>query len=493
MVLLLHSPLSPLPAHHFLVSKQPFIHTPITRTGSEPGPDPSAYLLRSIRVSAAGTPAADRKEEHVVIVGAGIASLATAVSLHRLGVKSVVLDLGESLRTGGTSLTLFKNGWRVLDAIGVGNDLRTQFLEIQGRDGDLRNASFFSTRNCTSLKHRIKPERLNFQTKNNRQKLCRMMVKSQDGRELRSFRFKDEDESQEVRAVERRILLETLADQLPSDSISFGSKLRKIERSESGGTLLELTDGSSISAKIVIGCDGIRSPVAKWMGFSEPRYVGHCAFRGLGFYPGGQLFEPRVNYIYGRGLRAGFVPVSPTKVYWFICFNSSTPGPKITDPSVLKKQATEAVQNWPSELLNIINLTPDDTIIRTPLVDRWLWPTISPPASSGKIVLVDDAWHPMTLNLGQGACCALEDAVVLARKLASAIKSGSTSVEDALRSYSNERWPRIFPLTVRANLVGSLLQWDNPAVCSVRNNVIIPKVVRLGPMLEHTNFDCEPL
>ncbi|KAI8560564.1 hypothetical protein RHMOL_Rhmol04G0267400 [Rhododendron molle] len=430
MVLLLHSPLSPLPAHHFLVSKQPFIHTPITRTGSEPGPDPSAYLLRSIRVSAAGTPAADRKEEHVVIVGAGIASLATAVSLHRLGVKSVVLDLGESLRTGGTSLTLFKNGWRVLDAIGVGNDLRTQFLEIQG---------------------------------------------------------------QEVRAVERRILLETLADQLPSDSISFGSKLRKIERSESGGTLLELTDGSSISAKIVIGCDGIRSPVAKWMGFSEPRYVGHCAFRGLGFYPGGQLFEPRVNYIYGRGLRAGFVPVSPTKVYWFICFNSSTPGPKITDPSVLKKQATEAVQNWPSELLNIINLTPDDTIIRTPLVDRWLWPTISPPASSGKIVLVDDAWHPMTLNLGQGACCALEDAVVLARKLASAIKSGSTSVEDALRSYSNERWPRIFPLTVRANLVGSLLQWDNPAVCSVRNNVIIPKVVRLGPMLEHTNFDCEPL
>ncbi|KAF7145273.1 hypothetical protein RHSIM_Rhsim04G0160100 [Rhododendron simsii] len=407
---------------------------------------------RSIRVSVAGTPATNRKEEHVVIVGAGIAGLATAVSLHRLGVKSVVLEQGESLRTGGTSLTLFKNGWRVLDAIGVGNDLRTQFLEIQG-----------------------------------------MMVKSQDGRELRSFMFKDEDESQEVRAVERRILLETLADQLPPDSISFGSKLGKIERSESGGTLLELADGSSISAKIVIGCDGIRSPVAKWMGFSEARYVGHCAFRGLGFYPGGQPFEPKVNYIYGRGLRAGFVPVSPTKVYWFICFNSSTPGPKITDPSVLKKQATEAVQNWPSELLNIINLTPDDTIIKTPLVDRWLWPTISPPASSGKIVLVGDAWHPMTPNLGQGACCALEDAVVLARKLASAIKTGSTSVEDALRSYSNERWPRIFPLTVRANLVGSLLQWDNPAVCSVRNNVIIPKVVRLGPMLEHTNFDCEPL
>lgn len=43
-----------------------------------------------------------------------------------------MLEQAESLRTGGASLTLFKNGWRVLDAIGVGNVLRTQFLEIQG-------------------------------------------------------------------------------------------------------------------------------------------------------------------------------------------------------------------------------------------------------------------------------------------------------------------------------------------------------------------------
>lgn len=43
-----------------------------------------------------------------------------------------MLEQGESLRTGGTSHTLFKNGWKALDAIGVGNDLRSQFLEIQG-------------------------------------------------------------------------------------------------------------------------------------------------------------------------------------------------------------------------------------------------------------------------------------------------------------------------------------------------------------------------
>lgn len=118
-------------------------------------------------------------------------------------------------------------------------------------------------------------------------------------------------------------------------------------------------------------------------------------------------------------------------------------------------------QVQPAELKNIIDITPDETISRTPLVDRWLWPAVSPPASSGKVVLVGDAWHPMTPNLGQGACCALEDAVILARKLADAIKAGPDSIDDALRTYGSERWPRVFPLTIRASLVGSLLQWDN--------------------------------
>lgn len=160
---------------------------------------------------------------------------------------------------------------------------------------------------------------------------------------------------------------------------------------------------------------------------------------------------------------------------------------------MLKKLAKELIKNWPPELLKLIDLTPDETISKAPLVDRWLWPGISPPASAGKVVLVGDAWHPMTPNLGQGACCALEDAVILTRKLADGIKSGPESIEGALRAYGEERWPRIFPITIRANLVGSLLQWDDPLVCSVRDNVVIPKLVRLGSMLEHTNFECEPL
>ncbi|KAL6862187.1 hypothetical protein ACP4OV_016836 [Aristida adscensionis] len=400
----------------------------------------------------AASASALRAEEGVVVVGAGVAGLATAVALRRLGVGAAVLEQGEALRAGGTSLTLFKNGWRVLDAIGVADELRAKYLRIQG---------------------------------------MRMRSPAAGGRDLREFNFEEEAPGQEVRAVERRVLLETLASKLPAGTISFSSKLKSIAEQGPDGILLELEDGRQVLAKIVIGCDGVNSPIARWMGFSEPRYVGHMAFRGLAEYADGQPFEPKVNYIYGRGVRAGFVPVSPTKVYWFICFNKQDPGPKITDPAALQSEALDLVRGWPSDLLAVMRSTPEGAVVRTPLVDRWLWPGLAPPASrGGRVVLAGDAWHPMTPNLGQGACCALEDAVVLARRLAGA-GADAAAAGAAMRGYEAERWARVFPLTARAGLVGALVQWENAAVCAARDGVVIPRLVRLGPFLEHTNFECD--
>ncbi|KAH9622189.1 hypothetical protein KSS87_009576 [Heliosperma pusillum] len=434
----------------------PLLSTPFLPCFPPPRFTQNAYKFTCSSTSSLNSNTGQRNEE-IVIVGAGIAGLATALALHRLGIQSLVLEQTDGLRTGGTSLTLFKNGWSVLDVLGVGDQLRSQFLQIQGNS---------------------------FHT---------LTLKSDQGTELRSFDFKDVDQSQEVRAVERRVLLQTLASELPSGSVQFSSKLAEIEEdNNTGETKLKLTNGAVLSAKIVIACDGIRSPIARWMGFPEPKYAGHCAFRGLAYYPEGQPYKPRVNYIYGRGLRAGFVPVSPAKVYWFICYNSNSPGPKITDPKELKKQALALVKNWPPELPETINITPEETISRAALEDRWLWPGLTPPVSKGGVVLVGDAWHPMTPNLGQGGCCALEDSVILAKNLSKAIRTQGT-IKDAFRSYEDERWPRIFPLTIRANLVGGLLQWENPVICSLRNGIVIPKIVQLKPLLEHTNFSCEPL
>ncbi|KAI4997617.1 hypothetical protein ZWY2020_052959 [Hordeum vulgare] len=426
---------------------------PLTTFVSSPARHPCSYPYHRPRrgaVSASSSSSSSAKAEDVVIVGAGIAGLATALSLRRLGVSATVLEQGPALRAGGTSLTLFKNGWRVLDSIGVADELRAKYLRVQGM----------------------------------------RMRSSAGGRDLREFSFEEEAPVQEVRAVERGALLATLASKLPPGAISFSSKLKSVAGQGPDGTLLELQDGRQILSKVVVGCDGVNSPIARWMGFSEPRFVGHMAFRGLADYAGGQPFESKVNYIYGRGVRAGFVPVSPTKVYWFICFNSATPGPKTTDAAELKREALGLVRGWPDDLVAVMRSTPDDAVVKTPLVDRWLWPGLAPPASRGGVVLVGDAWHPMTPNLGQGACCALEDAVVLARHLAPAVLSGGGDVGEALRGYESERWGRVFPLTARAGLVGALVQWGNPVVCAVRDGVVIPRLVRLGPFLEHTNFEC---
>ncbi|KMZ62231.1 Monooxygenase, FAD-binding protein [Zostera marina] len=405
---------------------------------------PSRKRYSSIVRSVAGPP----REESIVIVGAGIGGLATAVSLKRLGIEAVVIEQGESLRTTGTSLGVFKNGWRVLDSIGVGDELRTQFAKLKG--------------------------------------LC---FRSEDGKELASMSIEGIP-GQEIRPVERRVLLETLAKKLPPDTIRFSSGMKSIQQNGNGKLLLDLDDGTQLLAKIVIGADGVRSRVAKWMGFPEPRYVGQCAFRGVAIYPEGQPFGQKLSNFYGRGLRIGCIPVSATKLYWFVVYNASSPGPKIQDPIALKKVALELIRNCPADIQAIVEKTPDESILKTRLVDRWLWPVVSPSGSSGGAVVIGDAWHPMTPNLGQGACSTLEDAISLALKIGEAIGGDPQNINRALVEYSKERWSRVSYLTVRSYLVGSFLQWENPLICGIRDRIIIPKFLNLDQFLSHTNFEC---
>jgi hypothetical protein len=78
--------------------------------------------------------------------------------------------------------------------------------------------------------------------------------------------------------------------------------------------------------QVLVGCDGGNSVVAKWMGFSQPRPVGQVTIRGISEYRNGHTFDPVVHQIMGQGTRAGIVPVSQTKVYWFVLFKASPSG-----------------------------------------------------------------------------------------------------------------------------------------------------------------------
>ena len=82
----------------------------------------------------------------------------------------------------------------------------------------------------------------------------------------------------------------------------------------------------------------------------------------------------------------------------------------------------------------------------------------------GRATLLGDAAHPMTPNLGQGACQAIEDAVVLARCLGS-----GDGIPGSLRLYEERRLRRTTTVVRRSRLVGRVTQLENPLLCRLRD------------------------
>ncbi|KAM0007936.1 putative 3-hydroxybenzoate 6-monooxygenase [Helianthus debilis subsp. tardiflorus] len=71
-------------------------------------------------------------DDEVVIIGAGICGLATALALHKKGIKSLVMERAESLRNvTGAAIGIRPNGWRALDQLGVAETLRRTAIPLQ--------------------------------------------------------------------------------------------------------------------------------------------------------------------------------------------------------------------------------------------------------------------------------------------------------------------------------------------------------------------------
>ncbi|KAL9262831.1 Monooxygenase 3-like protein, partial [Drosera capensis] len=156
-----------------------------------------------------------KQEEEIVIVGAGIAGLAVASGLHRLGFKSLVLESSDCLRATGAALRIWTNGWQALDALGIGDSLRSQHVRLEA----------LVANSCVA---EVAMAEISFITK------------------------KPSGGVHEVRGLRRKVLLETLALDLPSESIRFTSKVVAIE--ESGYfKVVHLADGATIKAKVLIG------------------------------------------------------------------------------------------------------------------------------------------------------------------------------------------------------------------------------------------------
>ncbi|CAK9211090.1 unnamed protein product [Sphagnum troendelagicum] len=417
-------------------------------------------------------------EERIVIVGGGVGGLACALALHRVGLKAVVLEQAPTLRAEGSALTLWTNAFRVLDILGIGDQLRKDHLSIEANNGILISQDV----------------------------VYRRMYLMSEGMDTGFGCHRPH----ELRAIERRILLDALAEQLPPGTIRFNSRVKCITKVDGvqGVTHLELQDGTIYSSKIVVGVDGVNSVVAEWMGLPKAKIVGQVSVRGLAVFPDGQNFKPEVHYYVGKGTRGGVVPISTTKASWFVNWNDWSSGP-FKDPKLSKEDSLKHVEGW-SLLTPCIENTAIDYITKSALKHRLNSHESSSQVFDG-VTLAGDASHPSTPNLGQGACCALEDAIVLAQKLSGALnpnteilKTDQNSdgninqmVEDeklrqrintALLEFQAERHERTHPLVVQAYNTGMLMQSDWSLVCFLRNWFIIPRINR-QTFLQHTLFD----
>ncbi|CAM0870836.1 unnamed protein product [Alopecurus aequalis] len=212
-----------------------------------------------------------QEEEAIVIVGAG---LAVALGLHRKGVGNVVvLESSPALRASGFAFTTWPNAFRALDALGVGDKIRGLHLHVQG----LR------------------------------------VMSSSTGQVAQELDFSAPQGKQggpvEFRCVRRDLLLQVLEAELPRDTIRYSSRIVSIQDQHGDAAkIIRLADGSTLRAKVLIGCDGINSVVATWLGLSNPSYSGRSAMRGLAKYPHGHGFEPKFLQFFGNSFRFGFVP-----------------------------------------------------------------------------------------------------------------------------------------------------------------------------------------
>ncbi|KAL4186811.1 hypothetical protein AMTRI_Chr09g35930 [Amborella trichopoda] len=399
-------------------------------------------------------------QQDIVIVGAGIAGLATALGLHRQGLKSLILESHDALRTAGFALTVWTNAWKVLEALGVADTLRQQHVKIQRSSitslvvGSTSYVPFTGHGNCGEF---------------------------------------------ETRCVRRDLLMEALVREMPNGSIKFGAKVVNIEEkhNESPLYLIHLADGTIIKAKVLIGCDGVNSVVTKWLGFEKPAFVRRSASRGLAEYPGGHNYKPDFLQYFGDGFRMGFLPCNDKSMYWFFTW-SPTQQEKGNedDPMKMKQLILEKMEGVPEEVRQVIEKTEFQHVITSPLRCTWPWRLLRGNICKGNVCVAGDAFHSMTPDVGQGGCTALEDGLVLARCLGEAILSGDEGkehkkIQNALKKYAEERRWRAIKIITFAFVFGTIQQSRGRIMNFVRDRLLAKMMQR--KLLAISDFDCGKL
>lgn len=226
-----------------------------------------------------------------------------------------------------------------------------------------------------------------------------------------------------------------LREALPPASLEMG--VRCMGASETrGGAAVQLEDGRSLEADVVVGADGIHSCVrAALFGPSDPRFTGVMCWRGqvLTSRLPSHLRAPESWHWLGPGASVVHYPIRNGALISYVAHRISDAW--VEESWAREAQVTEvleAFRGWHPDVLTLMRES--ESCFRWGLFDRE--PLTS--WSKGAVTLVGDAAHPMLPFLAQGGAMAMEDGIVLAR----ALEQAPEDLPGALRRYERSRIPR---------------------------------------------------
>ncbi|WP_414045759.1 FAD-dependent monooxygenase [Macrococcus equi] len=221
---------------------------------------------------------------------------------------------------------------------------------------------------------------------------------------------------------------------------------------------LVLQDGSKFHYDLIIAADGIHSNIRRQMyTSSDAIYQGYTCFRGTSINVG--IDDKAAIEYWGEAGRFGIVPLKDNQVYWFCCMNAKERDPEFRNYN--KKKLMHYFKDFPDEVKETIAQTIGDPVHHD-IYD------INPLKSfhKGRVVLIGDAAHATTPNMGQGASLAIEDAVCLANQIK------HYPLDEALKVYDNLSVKHTKKVILKSRKIGQSAQLENKLLINARNRAL---------------------
>ena len=339
----------------------------------------------------------------IAIIGAGMGGLTTGIALKKFGHRVTIYEQAEQILPVGAAISLWSNGVKCLNYLG----LTEQVAKLGGQMNDLA------------------------------------YIDGLNGEVMTQFSLAPliEEVGQRPYPVSRAELQNMLMDAFGRQDIQLGKRMVSIEDK---GQHVEIgfQDGSTASAALLIGADGTHSMTRQYvLGKQvERRYAGYVNWNGLVEISEDLAPAQQWTTFVGEGKRASLMPVAEHRFYFF--FDVPLPAGLENQRSEYKTLLKQYFSGWCPQVQRLIDSIDEQKTNRVEIHD------IEPFTQfyKGRVVILGDAAHSTTPDIGQGGCQAMEDAVYLAR----ALQINTLGLEDALKRYQNKRNERANELLLRA-------------------------------------------